>query len=51
MILIVMGGGLPVSGSKGMEWKYDDDVCVCGTNKTEIHVLFECKCYVQNRRR
>ena len=28
-----------------MEWKYDDDLCVCGTKETEIHMLFECKCY------
>ena len=43
--LMVRGGFLPVRGSKGMEWKYDDDLCVCGTKETEIHVLFECKCY------
>ena len=29
--LIVRGGCLPVGGYKRMEWKYDDDVCVCGT--------------------
>ena len=34
-----------------MEWKYDDDLCVCGTKETEIHVLFECKCYDIVRRR
>ena len=33
-----------------MEWKYDDDLCVCGTKETEIHVLFECKCYDLVRR-
>ena len=49
--LMVRGGCLPVRGSKGMEWKYDDDLCVCGTKKTEIHVLFECKCYAMVRRR
>ena len=27
--LMVRGACLPVSGSKGMEWKYDDDLCVC----------------------
>ena len=32
-------------GSKGMEWKYHDDLCVWGTKETEVHVLFECKCY------
>ena len=34
-----------------MEWKYDDDLCVCGTKETEIHVLLECKCYDMVRRR
>ena len=42
---MVRGGCLPVRGSKGMEWKYDDDLCECGTKETEIHVLFECKYY------
>ena len=51
MRLMVRGGCLPVRGSKGMEWKYDDDLCVCGTKETEIHVLFECKCYDMVRRR
>ena len=33
-------------------WKrYDDDLCVCGTKGTEIHVLLECKCYDMVRRR
>ena len=48
---MVRGGCLPVGGSKGMDWKYDDDLCVCGTEETEIHVLFECKCYDMVRRR
>ena len=26
-------------------------MCVCGTKETEIHVLFECKCYDLARRR
>ena len=38
------------SGSKGMEWQYDDDHCVWG-GRTEIHVLLECKCYDLVRRR
>ena len=38
--LMVRGGCLPVRGYKGMEWKYDDDLCVCGTKETEIHLLF-----------
>ena len=42
---------LPVRGSKEMEWEYDDDHCVWGTKETEIHVLFECKCYDLVRRR
>ena len=42
--LMVRGGCLPVRGSKGMDWKYDDYLCVCGTKETEIHVFFECKC-------
>ena len=49
--LMVRGGCLPIRGSKGMEWKYDDALCVCGTKETEIHVLFECKCYGMVRRR
>ena len=36
--LMVRGGCLPVRGLK--EWKYDDDLCVCGTKETEIHVFF-----------
>ena len=39
VILMVRGGCLPVRGSKGMELKYDDDLCVCGTKETEIHVF------------
>ena len=36
-----------------MEWKYDNDLCACGTKETDIHVLFECiyKCYDQMRRK
>ena len=48
---MVRGGCLPVRGSKGIEWKYDDDLCVCVTKETDIHVLFECKCYDLVRRR
>ena len=51
MGLMVRGGCLRVRGSKGMEWKYYDDLCVCGTKETEIHVLLECKCYDMVRRR
>ena len=51
--LMVRGGCLPVrcKNSNGMEWKYDDDLCVCVTKETEIHVLLECKCYDMVRRR
>ena len=45
---MVRGGWLPARGYKGMEWKYDDDLCVCGTKYTDIH--FECKCNDQVRR-
>ena len=31
--LMVKGGCLPVRGSKGMEWKYDDDPCAYGTKE------------------
>ena len=48
---MVRGGCLPVRGSKGMEWKCDDDLCVCWTKETEIHVLVECKSYDLVRRR
>ena len=48
MRLMVRGGCLPV---RGMEWKYDDDLCVCGKKEKVIHVLFECKCYDLVRRR
>ena len=49
--LMVRGGCLPVRGSKVIEWKYDDDLCVCGTKETGIHVLLGCKCYAMMRRR
>ena len=50
--LMVRGGCLPVRGFKGMEWKYDDDLCVWGGGGTKgIHVLFECKGYDLVRRR
>ena len=32
--LMVRGGCLPVRGSTGMEWNYDDDLCVYGTKET-----------------
>ena len=40
-----------VIGSKGMKWKYDDDLCVCKTKETEIHVVLKCKCYELVRKR
>ena len=48
---MVTGGCLSVRGFKGMEWKYTDDLCECVTNETEMHMLFECECYDQIRRR
>ena len=33
--LLVRGGCVPVRGSKGMEWKYDDDFCVCVGQKKQ----------------
>ena len=35
VILMVGGGCLPVRGSKVMEWKYDDDRCVCVGQKKQ----------------
>ena len=37
--LMVRGGFLPVRGSKGMEWKYDDDLCG-GGGKKQRYVCF-----------
>ena len=37
--LMVRGWCMTVRGSKGMELKYDDDLCVCWTKETEIHVF------------
>ena len=39
--LLVRGGVLPVGGFKGMEWKYADDLCECGTKETDIPVFLE----------
>ena len=46
---MVRGGCLPVRGSKGIEWKYDD-LCACMTKEIDVHVLFKCKCRDQMRR-
>ena len=41
MRLMFRGGCLPGRGSKGMEWKYDDDLCVCvGQKKQRSMLLF-----------
>ena len=37
---MVSGGCLPVRGSKGMEWKYDDDLCVCVGQKKQRSMCF-----------
>ena len=50
MRFMVRGGCLPVRGSKGMEWKYDDDLCVC-VPKKQSSMCFKCKCYDLVRRR
>ena len=34
-----------------MTWKYDDCRCVCGLVETEMHVLFECTLYEEERER
>ena len=39
-----------MKGYKGIEWKYDGDLCMCGTKETDLHLLFECKCYDQMRK-
>ena len=49
--LMVRGGCLPIRGSERMTWKYDDCRCGCGLVDTEIHVLFECTFYEEERER
>ena len=49
--LMVRGGCLPVRGSERMTWKYDDCRCGCGLVETEMHVLFECTLYEEERER
>ena len=49
--LMVTGGCLPVRGSERMTWKYDDCRCGCGLVETEMHVLFECTLYEEERER
>ena len=36
-----ISGQRRVIGFKGMEWKYADELCECGTNETEMHMLVE----------
>ena len=48
---MVRGGCLPVRGSERMTWKYDDCRCGCGLVETEMHVLFECTLYEEERER
>ena len=47
--LMVRGGCLSVRGSERMTWKYDDCRCSCGLVETEIHMLFECILYEEER--
>ena len=49
--LMVRGGFLSVRGSERMTWKYDDCRCVYGLVETEMHVLFECTLYEEERER
>ena len=49
--LMVRGGFLPVRGSERMTWKYDECRCGCGLVETEMHVLFECTLYEEERER
>ena len=49
--LMVRGGCLPVRGSEWMTSKYDDCWCGCGLVETEMHVLFECTLYEEERER
>ena len=49
--LMVRGGCLPVRGSERIKWKYDDCRCGCGRVETEMHMLFECTLYEEERER
>ena len=49
--LMVRGGCLPVRGSERITWKYDDCRCGCGLVETEMHVLFDCTLYEEERER
>ena len=46
---MVRGGCFPVRGSERMAWKYDDYMCGCGLVETEMHVLFGCTLYGEER--
>ena len=35
--LMVKGCCMPARGSKGLEWKYDNNWCMCVTKETEMH--------------
>ena len=49
--LMVRRRCLPVRGSERMTWNYDDCRCGCGLVETEMHVLFECTLYEEERER
>ena len=49
--LMVRGGYLHLRGSERMTWKYDDCRCGYGLVETEMHVLFECTLYEEERER
>ena len=48
---MVRGGCLTVRGSERMTWKYDGCRRGCGLVETEMHVLFECTLYEEERER
>ena len=48
---MVRGGCLPVRGSERIAWKYDDCMCGYGIVETEMHVVFECTLYGEERER
>ena len=48
---MVRGGCFPVRESERVTWKYGDCRCGCGLVETEMHVLFECTLYGEERER
>ena len=48
---MVRGGCFPVRGTETVAWKYYHCRCGCGLVETEMHVLFECTLYGEERER